>query len=633
MGLSLLIFLVNVPRGNYGLIDKVIDSEGQVCGVDEAVKKHPYLYMVTFEKNFRSVCVAACPKFDYNQVAYNATGQNKSKIEPLYYESLGEDSNLYVFNQDTNETVFNYDEHVAQGRYNESQYVKYLEKVKLDCVPNSDIETCNHNKTAKMFMYDSRLVDNKVCVPVTSRVRQIAKILTDVQPQEPFEIANGKWTVVFCVGTGLLLCILFGSMVSCCMTCLLWTSIVVAGACSALLGWLFVLVGLQGSNPYISPVFDLMSKEPFIVGRVAGYIKSQLTMLLLAGLALIACAIAMPINAIVRHRALRNSALLLESGFAMILRRSILLLVSLGGFLAVGVGVVYLYAGDHGIYYSGNLIRDPVEGHPFAQFSYPIYKRFQIWVFVLSAIWLIMSIANFLDWITTDAAILDYFNKSEKPVHDSIKNVKDHLGSVFLGGAIFLPLAIIRIVTAPFYLLFSIPGSHPVWINVKKIACWNQWYYRYVLRLNEQAYAIQALTGLDLIPSAKLFHHLEVRLEKNVPYSNSAVFGFSVAGIVFVTLTNNLVAYWILSKGWLKSEGLVYKGGTLHLVFLFSLVQSFVFMRLLYSAALGVGGSYYFQLDRKEEVTHEVMIELDRPDKKSTYLPLVETPPVQSPLA
>jgi hypothetical protein len=622
--LSLLIFFVNVPRGHFDLTDKVLDSEGRVCGVDEVVKNHPYLYMVKFSENFKSVCVSECPRFDYNQIYFNSTGLNKTVTQPLYFESLDQSNNVLMYIENTEDNLFDYDEYVSQGKYNKNQFENYLIRQKLDCVPNLDISTCQHNKAKGMFHYDSRLIDNRICVPVTERVRHNATILTDISPQEPFEIGDGKWTVLFCIGSGIVLCIIFGSTVSCCMTCLLWTSIVIGGICSAVLGWFLMILGLQGSNPYISPVLETMSKEPFVVGRVAGYIKGQLMLLFLSGLALIVIAIGMPINAIVRHRAVRNSALLIESGHSMIVRRPHLIIISVFGFITTLLGVIYLYIGDYGIFFSGDLIRDPIVGHPFAQFNYPIYKKFQMWVFVLISIWFILSTACLMDWITTDAAILDYFNKSEKPVQQAIKNAFSHLGSICLGGAIFVPLAIIRILCAPFYLLFTIPGSHPLWIKIKRIACWNNWYYKYILRLNEQAFAIQALTGDDLVPSAKLFHHLEARHDQKVPYSYTIIFGFAIAGVFFVTAVNGWIAHLILAKGWLGSKNLNHHGSTLHLIFLFTLIQSSVFMRLLYSAALGIGGAFYFQLDRKENVTHDVMKHVSHPEKDNRYQPLTD---------
>ena len=65
-------------------LDDVMDSEGNICGQDPNVKDYPYLFMVKFTANYRSVCVKSCPKFDYNQIKYNSTGTNTTYIQPVF---------------------------------------------------------------------------------------------------------------------------------------------------------------------------------------------------------------------------------------------------------------------------------------------------------------------------------------------------------------------------------------------------------------------------------------------------------------------------------------------------------------------------------------------------------------------
>ena len=72
---------------NYRLLTKPMDSDARICGQDEAVKNFPFLYIFKFEKNYRSVCVSSCLKFDYNQIKYNSTGAATDYIRPLYYEN------------------------------------------------------------------------------------------------------------------------------------------------------------------------------------------------------------------------------------------------------------------------------------------------------------------------------------------------------------------------------------------------------------------------------------------------------------------------------------------------------------------------------------------------------------------
>ena len=52
----------------YDILLHPLDSDARTCGLDSVVKDYPYLYIFKFEKNYRSVCVKSCLRFDYNQV-------------------------------------------------------------------------------------------------------------------------------------------------------------------------------------------------------------------------------------------------------------------------------------------------------------------------------------------------------------------------------------------------------------------------------------------------------------------------------------------------------------------------------------------------------------------------------------
>lgn len=623
VGFTMLLLIVHLPQADFHLEGKVMDSDARVCGVDPEVKDYPYLYMVKFDEKYRSVCVTECPKLDYHQIMYNSENKNKSKIELLYFDNLGITGRSEQQHSDSEDTVFDFDQGVAEDRYSKQQYDSYLQRFALNCKVNNDIKTCKHDAASKMYIYDTRPHQNMVCKPVSKRLLYFAPIFTDFQDQPIYEFGSGKYVILASIGTCMLMCLFFGTLVSCCMTCMLWTSIVIGSAISALLGWGLIIIGSQGSNPYISPVLEGMSKEPFIIGPIAGFIKSKLLMTLLSGVTCILVAIAMPINAVVRHKAVRTSAQLLESADKVIIRRSRLLILALATFLVMIPLVIYLYWGAYTIYYAGSLVRDVEMGRPFAEFSMPIYRKFLIYTYVLGSLWIILAVANVLDWISTDTAIVDYFQASEQPVKEAIQNLRPHLGSTLLGGLIFFPLAIIRIVLTPFYLLFSMDFVHPYWLKLKTYVCYNDWYYRYVLRLNEQAYAMQALLGHDLIPSAKLYHHLEVRCRKIAPYSDTIIFGFTCAGVLFTTLLNQWIAHILVGLGWLSTGDMQSTAGTYYAVYLLSIIQSAVFMRLFYSAALGIGAAYYLQIDRKVAITHDIMKNAPRKGEFGGYTELL----------
>jgi len=60
-----------LKNSNHSDLSKIYDSSGNICGFGET-KDFPYLFLQTFEKPYRSVCVKTCPKFDYNEIKYKS---------------------------------------------------------------------------------------------------------------------------------------------------------------------------------------------------------------------------------------------------------------------------------------------------------------------------------------------------------------------------------------------------------------------------------------------------------------------------------------------------------------------------------------------------------------------------------
>ena len=69
-----------LKNSSHSDLTKIYDSSGNECGFG-ATKDYPYLFMQTFLKPYKSVCVKKCPKFDYNEIKYkiNTSEEEKNK--------------------------------------------------------------------------------------------------------------------------------------------------------------------------------------------------------------------------------------------------------------------------------------------------------------------------------------------------------------------------------------------------------------------------------------------------------------------------------------------------------------------------------------------------------------------------
>ena len=108
-------------------ITKIYDSSGNACGFDKA-KDHHLLYMQTYSKPYKSVCVKSCPKFDYNAIKYEKPHDKEVPVEengypgPMYFKEFAKDyaGLSHTKNPDMDEKeAFSYNADFANGYYTE----------------------------------------------------------------------------------------------------------------------------------------------------------------------------------------------------------------------------------------------------------------------------------------------------------------------------------------------------------------------------------------------------------------------------------------------------------------------------------------------------------------------------------
>ena len=140
MGLAL-------SNSNHADISKIYDSSGNDCG-DGKAKDYPLLYLQKFSKPYKSVCVAECPKFDYNEIKYKTPGgTDKAADYPgemnceTFNKEHGGLSHTKNPKMDEHE-AFSFNKEWVNDYFTETQWENYLKAQKLKCLPNGQISSC-----------------------------------------------------------------------------------------------------------------------------------------------------------------------------------------------------------------------------------------------------------------------------------------------------------------------------------------------------------------------------------------------------------------------------------------------------------------------------------------------------------
>jgi hypothetical protein len=232
-------------KSTSGSVTNVMDSSGNLCGVDTKVANYPYLYIYKFDARYRSVCVKECPKFDYNQIKNNANGKNTASIDPLYFESYSSVvKTTSRFGLSGGRNAFDYDPNFAQGYYTKEQWYSYLNRFQVKCYPNNEVANCGYSETDGNWVYDSRANFGKICTPlVSSAVSAAGSSLSNVNVNWIFDLIQARWMILISALLALLCAIVVLAISNCLIDIIVWILAIFAVLMLCALAVFFAILG------------------------------------------------------------------------------------------------------------------------------------------------------------------------------------------------------------------------------------------------------------------------------------------------------------------------------------------------------------------------------------------------------
>lgn len=269
--LAALIFFFTVGiiysvKGTKGSVTNVMDSSGNLCGIDANVKNYPYLYMYKFEANYRSVCVKECPKFDYNQIKYNANGKNSSSTKPLYFEDY-----TSVVKPNTGvglsggRNAYDYDPNFAQNYFSKEQWYTYLNRFAVKCFPNKQVPNCGYSEADDNWVYDSRANFGKICTPLaSSAVSAAGNTLANVNLNWITDLIQAKWMILISALLALICAAVVLAISNCLIDVIVWILALFAVLMLCALAVFFAILGFGNHS-------DKLQSNDFSASTVKSY--------------------------------------------------------------------------------------------------------------------------------------------------------------------------------------------------------------------------------------------------------------------------------------------------------------------------------------------------------------------------
>lgn len=174
MSLMISIMANTIDMSSNEVFLKTYDSSNNECGKDKA-NNYPFLYMLTYTEPYKSVCVANCPTFDYNQIKFNSedkmSRQEAVAIDPLDFKDFSRTYGGLSRHKSKSLNVkeaFGYDIGWAKGYFTEEQFNAYTKRKVINCFSNNEFQSCTvDNKD--FYAYDSYVAMNALCVPLAPK--------------------------------------------------------------------------------------------------------------------------------------------------------------------------------------------------------------------------------------------------------------------------------------------------------------------------------------------------------------------------------------------------------------------------------------------------------------------------------
>ena len=446
IGFSIWAFLSADKRG----ISKVYDSSGNICG-EGAAENFPILYLQTFEKPFRSVCVQECPSFDYNEIKYwkgnSAVYPAGEEITPLDFSGFIRNyaGNSYTTADDMTESeALSFNPSWVNGYFTQQQWNEYAKAKKINCLPNNQFSTCQVDN-AKFYAYDSYEVLGKVCTPLGTKSGLMFTKVEAAFSNSGFEdVAYGLpiygWVSLAAFG----LSFFFLIIMCLCPGLIAYLLFIVFGLALLVLGALvFASFGFVGqlndpSNAlrvkYIN--FLLSYKIPILIfGSLAVLLGLFVFYLMCTYVKQIKSAI--PLLKFASKSSLKN--------FLQIFLAIFVLIIQIGVFAIEMLVIVKIYT-------TGEETTDFANGQPFATYNMGPVQTFALVLHIFGAYWLIVSLNNLNDFVTAAVTVNYYFAghtwREIFNLNVFCHTLGHHIGTINFS-LLYLPALLFKIVLGP----------------------------------------------------------------------------------------------------------------------------------------------------------------------------------------
>lgn len=328
--------------------------------------------------------------------------------------------------------------------------------------------------------------------------------------------------------------------------CILWTLIVLTILFSFIVA-VFCFVTL-----YFASQTDFIVKYAEKVGPEAAAKYQKLLenkkLLLYIGIGAAVVSIAITILICIKRKAISVAAGVIEVAADYIFDHPMLFVIMLICFVFQIISFIGCLFGLVVIHTTGHS-KTENKGFPYPIFEYDAKKWAMMVFFGIGTYWMTVFWNNVCDFTVSAAAVDDYFKKDVGTIGEFIKAFTVHMGTVAYGSLVLGPIGVFNLLFGWLHALVRDDEPNIFQKALGFLCCLCCWpYEKLCLRIDDNAFAMVALTQLNFCPSGKKNFYLNRRIGEKLGDASIIGFLFGLCGRIGIASLTTWIAYMIFSK-------------------------------------------------------------------------------------
>lgn len=328
--------------------------------------------------------------------------------------------------------------------------------------------------------------------------------------------------------------------------CILWTLIILSILFSFIIaGFCFTILYFSKQAGYISTYAEKFGPEA--ASRYQKISENQ-KLLLWVGIGSLVLGIVIIILICVKRKAISVAAGVIEVAADYVFDHPMLFVIML---LSFALQIVTFLACVYGllVIHTSGEVAPQEHGSPFPSFQYDPKKWGMLAFFIIGTYWLTVFWNNVCDFTVAASAVDDYFKKEVGTFGEFCKAFTVHIGTVAYGS---LVLGIVGVFNMLFGWMHALirddkPNIFQKFFGyVCCICCWP--YEKFCLRIDDNAFAMVALTQLNFCPAGKKDFYLNRRIGERIGDAQIIGFIYGLAGRIGIAGLTTWVSYLIFTK-------------------------------------------------------------------------------------